>query len=125
MSPLPSLKLAPIQQGLGSDSNDHSCRVLLQLHHGDGKEGTCVPTGTISGGQVAARSKSEGRKHGAGISWMRGQFLMSQNLCFTPTQGNTTAHRQKEMICKVSLSRNGKKKDQKLNKNIFGCHSPH
>lgn len=86
MSPLPSLKLAPIQQGLGSGSNDYSCR--YQLHHGDGKEGICVPTGTISGGQVAARSKSEGQKHGAGISWMRGQILMSQNLCLTPTQGN-------------------------------------
>lgn len=86
LSPLPSLKLAPIQQGLGSGSNDYSCR--YQLHHGDGKEGICVPTGTISGGQVAARSKSEGQKHGAGISWMRGQILMSQNLCLTPTQGN-------------------------------------
>lgn len=30
----------------------------------------------------------------------------------------------REMVCKVPLSRNGKKKDQKI-KNIFGCHSPH
>ena len=111
LSLLPSLKLAPVQRGLGSDSND--CSYRSQLHRGSGKDGTCVPTGTISGGQVAARSKSEGRKHGVRISWMRGQFLMSQNLCLIPTQGNTTAHRRKETVCKVPLSRNEKKKKKK------------